>query len=42
MNTEMIIGSILAIYFIAFISYAIHKEKKIHKDKIDFKIKGDS
>jgi hypothetical protein len=36
MNSELLIGLITGIYFILFISYAIYKEKQIHKNKPKF------
>lgn len=36
MNTELIIGIALGIYFVAFVSYAIYKEKQVHKNKKPF------
>lgn len=37
MNMELIIGIVLGIYFVAFVSYAIYKEKQVHKNKPKFK-----
>ena len=37
MNKEILIGLTLGVYFIAFIAYAIYKEKKLHKNKPKFK-----
>jgi len=37
MNTELITGIALGICFVAFIGFAIYKEKQIHKNKPTFK-----
>jgi len=39
MNIELMIGTVLGIYFVAFISYAIYKEAQVHKNKAKFDIK---
>lgn len=37
MNPELTIGLTIGVYFIAFIAYAIYKEKQQHKNKPKFK-----
>ena len=36
MDTELIIGIALGIYFVAFVFIAIYKEKQVHKNKPKF------
>ena len=37
MNPQLIIGAVLGVYFVAFLTYAIYKERRVHKNKPKFK-----
>ena len=36
MNIEQLLGIALGVCFVVFVSYAVYKEKKVHKNKPTF------